>query len=296
MAEKTKVLLDTDIGTDIDDAVCLTYLLGQPRCELMGITTVASQPEKRAMLASAICKEADRDEVAIHPGTGSPIIAPTHSPRAEQAEALKKWPHRTDFQLNSAVQFMRDVIHANPGEITLLAIGPMTNVGLLFATDHEIPSLLDRLVLMCGVFTTQIPDLPYREWNAWGDPHATAVTYAAPVASHLSVGLDVTMRCWMPSDQVKERFKKPPLNVVLDMAEVWFRRADRITFHDPLAAALIFEPDICEYQDGRADIELTSEKLHGMTHWSTDVKPKPHTIALHVDPARFFDHYFDVVG
>lgn len=294
MPDAIKVLLDTDIGTDIDDAVCLTYLLRQPRCELMGITTVAGEPEKRAMLASAICIEAGRDDVPIHPGSGRPMIVPSHSPRAEQAEALRNWPHRTNFEPNSAVAFMRDVIRANPGRITLLAIGPMTNLGLLFATDPEIPSLLKGLVLMCGVFTTQIPDLPYREWNAWGDPHATAIVYAAAVAPHLSVGLDVTMQCQMPRDEITQRFRKPPLNVVLDMAEVWFRRADRITFHDPLAATLIFEPDICTYADGQVDVELTSPPLYGMTRWNPNTEIHPHRIALTVDPKRFLEHYFDI--
>jgi inosine-uridine nucleoside N-ribohydrolase len=219
---------------------------------------------------------------------------PTHSPRAEQAEALKSWPHVTDFEPSSAVAFMREVIRANPGEVTLLAIGPMTNLGLLFATDPEIPSLLKNLVLMCGVFTTQIANLPYREWNAWGDPHATAIAYAAAANPHVSVGLDVTMQCAMPRNEVKTRFTRPPLNVVLDMAEVWFRRADRITFHDPLAAALIFEPDICTYAEGKVEVELTSPRLYGMTHWTTDSPARPHRIALGVDPDRFFDHYFAV--
>ena len=57
----TKVLFDTDIGTDIDDAVCLAYLLAQPACELLGITTVSGEPTKRAMLASALCQAAGKD-------------------------------------------------------------------------------------------------------------------------------------------------------------------------------------------------------------------------------------------
>jgi len=296
MPDKTKVLLDTDIGTDIDDAVCLTYLLRQPRCELIGITTVMGEPEKRAMLASAVCAAAGRDDVPIHPGAGRPLLLDCHSPKAEQAEALANWPHRENLQPNSAVEFMRQTIHANPNEITLLAIGPMTNLGLLFATDPEIPALLRQLVLMCGVFTTQLPNLPHREWNAWGDSHATAIVYAAPAKPHLSVGLDVTMQCYMSTEEVHKRFKNPPLDVVLDMARVWFRRADRITFHDPLAAALIFEPDICGYAEGKVDVELAGDRVHGMTHWDPNAADKPHRVALQVDPARFFEHYFDVVG
>ena len=65
---QVKVLFDTDIGSDIDDAVALAYLLAQPHCELMGITTVSGQPIERAKLASAICTAAAQD-VRIVPGT-----------------------------------------------------------------------------------------------------------------------------------------------------------------------------------------------------------------------------------
>src|SRR5579884_78410 len=120
-----KVLLDTDIGSDIDDAVCLAYLLAQPACELVGITTVSGEPVARARMASALCRLADR-EVPIVPGTERPLLVPPLQPRAQQAEALASWPHQADFPAGEAVTFMRDLIRANPGEVTLLAIGPMT--------------------------------------------------------------------------------------------------------------------------------------------------------------------------
>ena len=83
----TKVLFDTDIGTDIDDAVCLAYLLAQPACELLGITTVSGEPTKRAMLASALCRAAGKD-IPIFPGTEEPLLIEQRQPRAQQADAL----------------------------------------------------------------------------------------------------------------------------------------------------------------------------------------------------------------
>lgn len=69
-----KVLLDTDIGGDIDDALALAYLLKQPRCELLRITTVGGEPEKRAALASATCHAAGRAEMPIHVGASAPLL------------------------------------------------------------------------------------------------------------------------------------------------------------------------------------------------------------------------------
>src|SRR5512142_896306 len=102
----TKILLDTDIGTDVDDAVCLAYLLAQPECELLGITTVTGEAEKRASLASAVCLHAKRPDIPIYPGAEEPLTGVQGQPKAQQALALAHWPHRTDFPRDQAVDFM----------------------------------------------------------------------------------------------------------------------------------------------------------------------------------------------
>ncbi len=206
----TKILFDTDIGTDIDDAVCLAYLLAQPKCDLLGITTVTGESCARARMASAMCRVAGRDDVPIYPGVEVPLLIPQRQRTAGQAAALHKWDHRTDLPpQGEAIQFMRRTIRENPHDVVLLAVGPLTNVGLLFATDPEIPSLLKELVLMCGVFTNRRPGYGPLEWNAMGDPHATAVVYKHGVRRHRSIGLDVTTQVTMDAGEVRQRFEAP---------------------------------------------------------------------------------------
>jgi inosine-uridine nucleoside N-ribohydrolase len=289
----TKIILDTDIGSDIDDAVCLAYLLAQPQCELLGITTVTGEVEKRAMLASALCKVAGK-QVPIYPGADTPFLIEQKQPLAQQAAALNKWDHDTLFPRGQAVEFLRQTIHRYPGEITLLTIGPLTNIGLLFKVDPEIPYLLKQLVLMCGVFTTKTVDNAL-EWNAMLDPHATAIVYRAPVPVHRSIGLDVTCRVTMPAAEVRQKFQTPLLRPVLDFAEVWFQNADKITFHDPLAATTIFDDSICTFERGNVDIEVSDEKLLGQTRWQPGAQPVRHEVALDVSDKRFFEHYFGTV-
>jgi inosine-uridine nucleoside N-ribohydrolase len=77
---KHKILLDTDIGSDIDDAVALAYLLCKPQCDLLGITTVSGEPGRRAMMASAQCKLAGR-EIPIFPGTAEPLLIRSRQPK-----------------------------------------------------------------------------------------------------------------------------------------------------------------------------------------------------------------------
>jgi purine nucleosidase len=302
MAKDTiPLLLDTDIGSDIDDAVCLSYLLRQPRCELLGITTVSGQPESRASLADAICRAAGRTDIPIHSGCDSRLVTgEIVQPACPQAEILPRFEHRPpkEFAPNTAVGFLREQIHARPGEITLLGIGPMMNIALLFATDPETIKKLRRIVVMCGVFTNRLAGVGSLEWNALCDPHATAVLYRARVADHLSIGLDVTMKCQIPADECVQRFRDigGPLSVVAAATEIWKTHAATVTFHDPLAAATIYRPDLCTMSRGTVTVELDSRRLAGMTHFDAGGDDAPHRIAVEVDPKRFFAEYFAVTG
>ncbi len=287
-----KVILDTDIGSDIDDAVCLAYLLAQPRCDLLGITTVTGAPVQRARMASALCRVAGR-AVPIHAGSATPLLIEQRQKECPQAAALAKWPHDTEFAVGTAVPFLRDTIHAHPGEIILLAIGPFTNVGLLFAQHPETAGLLKGLVVMGGWFRTRLPNVGPLEWNAMLDPHATAILYRHAPAFNRSVGTDVTMSVSMPAAEVRQRFQAPLLKPVLDFAEVWFQHAGRLVFHDPLAAVSIFEPGICTWERGSVDVELKSDRLLGMTHWTRSDAGR-HEIAADVNPEAFFKAYFGV--
>lgn len=293
------VLLDTDIGSDIDDAVALAYLLKQPQCELLGITTVTGEPARRASLADAVCQAAGRTDIPIHVGTEPPLLVPQHQPHAPHTEALtERWPHRTFGKESTAIEFLRKTIRSRPGEITLLAIGPLTNIALLFALDPEIPSLLKQVVLMGGRFYSHSKEGQVLEWNILCDPHAAAMVFSAPVPRLVAVGLDVTEQCTLPAEECRERFSAAggPLAPVAAMAEVWFRHAPRITFHDPLSAALIFDKSLCTMKPSCIAVELESWRALGQTLHRFNSETKPHQIAATVDASAFFAHYFSVVS
>ncbi len=299
MADRVPVLLDTDIGSDIDDALCLAYLLRQARCELLGVTTVTGDTLARAALAELICRAAGRPEVPIHAGAPGPLLVGPGQPNVPQYEAIARRPHRADFPPATALEFLRQMIRARPREVTLLAIGPLTNLALLFASDPQIPALLAQLVLMCGVFTGRASHGPgAREWNALVDPIATAMVFRARPPRFSSIGLDVTTRCRLPADECRRRFERAggPLEIVAEMAEVWFRGRQDITFHDPLAGAVVFEPELCEFQEGEVSVETASPALYGLTAFDARAAQKPHRVAVEVDASRFFAHYFEVLG
>ena len=289
-----KILLDTDIGGDLDDALALAYLLKQPRCELLGVTTVGGEPEKRASLASAVCHAGGRAEVPVCVGASCPLLVPERQLHAYQSEALSdQWPHQTFARRNTAVEFLRETIHAHPGEITLLAIGPLTNVALLFALDPDAASSLKGLMLMGGSFLAKEAD---EEWNIVCDPHAAAKVFTAPLEL-TSVGFDVTGQCLLEAADFRRRLARAngPFSFVAEMAEVFFRsESTQVIFHDPLAAALLFEPALCQARVQPIRVELMDPRRFGRTHPSENATTKPHHVAYSVEADQFFEHFFAV--
>ena len=288
---RVKVLFDTDIGSDIDDAVALAYLLAQPNCDLLGITTVTGEPQKRAEMASALCRVAGRPDIPIYPGAAEPLAIEQRQPLAPQHEVLGDWPHATQFPRGEAIEFMRRTIRANPGEVTLLAVGPLTNIALLFRTDPEIPSLLKELVLMCGQFGQEGVTWGNKEWNAMLDPEATAIVFKSNPPNLRSYGLDVTLQVVMPAEEVATHFSEDPrLRLVLEFAQVWFKKQKQIWFHDPLAAVSLFHPDICEMERGQTTVVLSDGQDKGRTLWKADPRGSQQ-VAVKVEPPRFFQAY-----
>jgi purine nucleosidase len=291
----TKVVFDTDIGSDIDDAVALAYLLAHPECELLGITTVTGDVAQRAMLASAICKTVDRN-IPIFPGAPDPLLIEQKQPLVPQAKKLGNWEHDKSFPSGEAVEFLRRTIRANPHEIILLATGPLTNIALLFRTDPEVASLLRGFVMMGGSVPVPDNDEIRLEWNIICDPHAAHIVCQTDIAIHRSIGLQVTTLVRMKAQEVRERFQAKVLQPVVDFAEVWFDETGReITFHDPLAATTIFQSDICQFEKGNVSVDLSATALLGLTNWKPGESPAKHEVAIAVNPDRFFEHYFGTV-
>ena len=254
MPSKLSILLDTDIGSDIDAA-------GRP-------------------------------QIPIYCGASRPLLWGPGQPEVPQYQAIQELPHRKDWEPNTAVDFLRRTIRSRPGQITLLTIGPFTNIALLFALDPEIPSLLKGFVSMAGVFFDLKKEIT-NEWNCLIDPVATKMVYDAGARNHLSVGLDVTVKCKMSAEEVRKRFTHPPLDAVLKLAEVWFKNQKEITFHDPLAAALLFNPSLCTTRKGKVEVSADMDpKKGGMTTLRDG--DSPHLVAETVNSEAFFEEYFGV--
>ena len=176
-----KILLDTDIGGDIDDAICLAYLLREPQCKLVGITTVCGEPEKRAAVADAICQTVGRN-IPIAAGLDSTMQPVPVYPTPDGADALKFWKHNI-YEKADAPAFLYQKIKENPHEIILIGIGNMTNIATLFMTYPDASELLKGLYVMNGYFGETPLSEPYYNWNSWADPLASKIVFGSNVAA-----------------------------------------------------------------------------------------------------------------
>jgi inosine-uridine nucleoside N-ribohydrolase len=121
------------------------------------------------------------------------------------------------------------------------------------------------------------------------------MVYRASVATHRSVGLDVTFDMRLDAAEARQRLSGAP-SALRDMTEAWFKKAPGIIFHDPLAAATIFDSQICRFERGQVQVELADERLRGATAWVPGGAEAPHEVALEAERTRFFEHYFAVVS
>ena len=300
-ASPTKLLFDTDIGSDIDDAVALAYLLIQPSIDLLGVTTVTGEARKRAALASRLITIAGQ-AVPIFPGFEAPREIATRQPIAQQAVKLSSAqligtdrPHNPEV----AIDFMANTIRANPFEVTLLAVGPFTNVARLFEKYPDISRLLKALVIMGGKYSDYPTPWGPSEWNGIIDPAATALMFAQAECPIRAFGLDITWQVSMNAEQVSRAFATHPLlREVRRWSEVWFAERDALHFHDPLAAVSLIDPSVCTFKQGQVAVDLSLGR-EGFTQFVA-ANPQKATagerplveVAASVNADQFFDRYF----
>ncbi len=254
------MLLDTDIGTNIDDAVCLAFLLAHPAVELAGVSVVTARAQERAALASALCAAAGVD-VPVLPGAQRPLPGGRVQDRLNYTPADIDAPFQHAFRPGEAVEFMRSAIRGYPAETVLVSTGPLTNIALLFTADEEIPRLLAGMVSMCGSFDGRA------ETNVRLDPVAAAAVFEREPPFHRVMGLDVTEGLRMPVDAFIARLRDAGgalAEVLVQMARAWADRtgAGSIVPHDLAAAVVAVDAEVCsDWVHARVEVEAASGRV-----------------------------------
>jgi len=266
-----KVILDTDIGTDVDDCLALAVLLGSPEVELVGVTCVYGDVMLRARMVRKLLALAGRSEVPVYAGLESPLLGvrPVFWPGHEGVGLLEREDDSLLPEAEHAVDALLRITREQPGEIHLIAIGPLGNIALAIRRD---PAFLDRLAsftIMGGVFRGPGRwNMRSNEHNIVSDPEAAQVVFGTNPDCTL-VPLDVTLQTVIrPADVTRIRADPTPFReAVADQIERYPRFQDLgyTYLHDPLAVALLLDPSLGRYEEMRIEVETCGRVTAGMT-------------------------------
>lgn len=242
-----KVIIDTDIGDDIDDAFALALAVKSPEIEILGVTTTFGDTESRAKIADRFLGEVGRPEIPVLAGKATETKNPMTQRRYGEGGHFAKASH------GDAVEFLLAEIRHYPGEITLIAIGPLMNVGAAIGRDAATFRKLKRVVMMGGSvrrgygdlgYTTPVPPMP--EWNILNDVASAQKLFAAGVPLYV-MPLDSTQ---LKLDEVKREFLfsqgTPVTDALTVLYHLWGQQTP--TLFDPMTVAFVLKPELCPVQ------------------------------------------------
>ncbi len=250
-------ILDTDIGDDIDDAYALALALRSPELKLLGITTTFGDTELRARLVDRYLHAVGREDIPVAAGVPTP-----HSNVFTQEAYASHWPKTVH---PSGVRFLLDQIRAHPGAITLIAIGPLSNVGEATKEDPTTFAKLKRIVLMGGSVERGydnaggVSHAPDAEWNINRDPAGAKALFAAGVPVFM-MPLDSTQIHLETKERELIFAHGSPLTDQLTLLYHQWKAGseghpEAPTLFDPVAVTYAIRPDLCPATPMRIEVD-----------------------------------------
>lgn len=303
MRTPTPVIIDTDPG--IDDALAIMLALASPELEVLALTTVGGNTGlvNTTNNALRLLHLLGRDDIPVGAGADVPLVRRDSRPDeathgADGLGGVRLDPAPRGADARGALQLLVDVVEASERPVTLIALGPLTNVATLVAARPDVAARLERIVLMGGGARVLGNMTPAAEFNIWFDPEAAARVFAADVPITM-IGLDVTHRATtVPGDwdALRADDAGTVARAVLGMVDHYTRfyldtvGTDLAAQHDSLAVAVVFRPDLVTTRPAYVDVEYAGALTRGMTVVDLDdVAKLPQTadVGLEVDGAAF---------
>jgi inosine-uridine nucleoside N-ribohydrolase len=319
-SQPLRIIIDTDPG--VDDAVGILLALRSPELQVEAITAVAGNVPLELTLPNALrlVEIAGRTNIPVAGGASHPLtrrLVTARYAHGNNGLAGVDFPAPTvKPSRESANETLRRIIRANPGEITIAAIGPLTNIAILLRSDPEIAPLIRGIAIMGGSLSGG-NITPSAEFNFYVDPEAARVVFDANLPLTM-VGLDVTRKVLLTEDHVKllEASRDAAGQAAGKIMRATIERVRKgsdsptVAMHDPLTIAWLIDPGILTLRDYYVEIETSGEwaagESVGFTHAPMrrsapletsepdaaaefDQTFKPNAkVAVEVDPERFF--------
>jgi len=318
-----RIVLDTDLAMldpaiipnaegDVDDGFALALALADPQLQLDLITTVNGNTDvdSATLLTMELLDRLKRADIPVYKGAGAPLLTPHLRPRAPD-ELVRALGFRHPEAEHGAIALARHVME-NPGEITVVAIGPLTNIALAMALEPGFAAAAAEIVVMGGVFlgSTGSSSMP-GEFNIWVDPEAAQAVVDSGARVRF-VGLDVTDRVRLDTThaEVMRTSGRPFAEFAGAATLAWIEHCRQRTaepstaatstaLHDPLAVAVVTLPDLVTWQPAHVRFMGSDSLARGYA--VTDLlgsagSPQPNCcIATDVDVERFMNNFLNSI-
>lgn len=302
-----RILFDTDPG--IDDACAILLAVASPELSIEGLSIVHGNCslEQATTNALSVLELVNASHIPVAKGCELPLVQPSllaPETHGDTGLGYAKLPEPRARPIGQhGIDFLIEKIVSSPGETTLVAIGPLTNIALAIRQEPRIVEAIKELIIMGGAIRYEGNTTALAEFNTYVDPHAAHMVYHSGIPTTL-VPLDVTYQCILTPGDVRrlQQIDSPITKFVADATRFYmefhdeFQKIEGCVINDPLALALTFAPELCTYQELPVDVDLSGGISMGKTvgdFYNYGKKPANMKVALGVRARDFIDLFVE---
>lgn len=307
MEERKRVIIDTDPGSDFDDAYAIVLAANSPELILEGVTIVSCLQDVRAKIARKLLNLCGKPEVPVVKGCDLPLLRKpvegwsTFKPAGNEGkgfltpedDALEATPgHAADFIISKVMEY--------PGEITLIPIAELTNIALAIIKEPQIVGKIKEIVLMGGIIKPEEYGMtPNLEHNLSSDPDATKIVFESGIPITV-VSMNVTLKVCMDLKRFEklQTYHTPVVDGLVAMTKHWFALVQRewSELHDPVAVGVVIDRSFVKTKKYFIDIVMKDGYMCTIPHERIEFIPTktPHIEwGVDVDGDRFWEFFLE---
>jgi purine nucleosidase len=311
-----RIAFDTDIGSDVDDAMALALGLASPELEIVGITTVGNESLRRAWVARKLLELASRTEIPVYAGCRVPLLAGRgFNWFGHEAGATLEPGEEPPVEAEHGVDALLRLSREHP-DLEVVVLGPLTNLALALAKDPDLAGRLGRITIMGGHLRRAAYGghvfRPGVDYNLCSDPHASFVVLRSGIPIRL-VTADVTLQTWLTDAELAQLGAKRSgfLQVLTAEIRAWTPLQRRIFgglgcdvnddnaafLHDPLTLACVYDERFCRFEELEVEARIDDAGVfHTIERREPTEDSAPMRCATSVDAKAFRAHFVERVS